>query len=189
MSLVVEPTSLPGVLLFRPTAHGDARGFFMETFRANTYADAGLTLPFVQDNHSRSRAGILRGLHYQWPHPQGKLISVARGSVFDVAVDIRRGSPHFGRWFGTVLSDQNHCQLWVPPGFAHGFCVMSEEVDFTYKCTEYYRPEHDAAIRWDDPAIGVEWPLDTLTPLLSPKDQIAPLLADIPADRLPQVED
>lgn len=185
MSLVVERTSLEGVLLFRPKAHGDARGFFMETFRANTYADAGLAMPFVQDNHSRSRKGILRGLHYQWPNPQGKLISVPRGQVFDVAVDIRVGSPQFGKWFGTVLSDENHCQLWVPPGFAHGFCVLSDEVDFAYKCTEYYMPECDAAIRWNDAGIGVNWPLANITPLLSGKDEQAPFLAHIPPAQLP----
>lgn len=185
MSLVVERTPLEEVLLFRPTAHGDARGFFLETFRASTYADAGLTLPFVQDNQSRSGRGILRGLHYQWPNPQGKLISVPRGRVFDVAVDIRAGSPCFGQWFGTVLDDENHCQLWVPPGFAHGFCVLSDEADFAYKCTEYYHPEYDAAIRWNDADIGVDWPLKEVTPLLSAKDERAPFLGELTADRLP----
>lgn len=188
MSFAVERTSLEGVLLFRPKAYGDARGFFMETFRANTYADAGLTLPFVQDNLSRSSKGILRGLHYQWPNPQGKLISVTRGQVFDVAVDIRVGSPQFGHWYGTVLDDENHCQLWVPPGLAHGFCVLSDTVDFAYKCTEYYMPENDAAIRWNDSDIGVDWPLKEIIPLLSDKDERAPFLGELTADRLPVYE-
>lgn len=187
MSLVVERTSLPGVLLVKPQAHGDHRGFFLETFRVNTYADAGIDLPFVQDNHSRSGKGILRGVHYQWPNPQGKLISVPRGRVFDVAVDIRRNSPFFGKWVGVVLDDVDHCQLWVPPGFAHGFCVLSEEADFAYKCTQYYMPEFDAGIRWNDPGVGVEWPLDGITPKLSQKDEIAPLLSELSADRLPSM--
>ena len=184
MSLIVERTPLEGVLLFRPEAHGDARGFFLETFRVNAYAEAGLSLPFVQDNHSRSRRGILRGLHYQWPHPQGKLVTVMRGRVFDVVVDVRRGSPQFGRWHGVILDEENHCQLWVPPGFAHGFCVLSELADFMYKCTDYYRPECDAGLRWNDPDVGVLWPLDR-EPLLSAKDQRAPLLCEVEPGRLP----
>lgn len=130
----------------------------METWSAQRYADAGLSVSFVQDNHSRSRKGVLRGLHYQLENPQGKLVSVVSGKVYDVAVDIRRGSPRFGQWVGVELSEENHHQLYVPPGFAHGFCVMSESVDFVYKCTDYYAPDDEQGIRWDDPDIGIDWP-------------------------------
>lgn len=185
MALIVERTPLEGVLLFRPRVYGDSRGFFRELFRAETYAEAGLSLPFVQDNHSRSRQGILRGMHFQWPYPQGKLVSVMRGRVFDVVVDIRLGSPWFGRWYGVILDDENNCQLWVPPGFAHGFYVLSELADFMYKCTDYYRPECDAGFRWNDPAVAVAWPLE-VQPLLSAKDEQAPFLAALPPECLPR---
>ncbi len=179
----VIPTDLPGVVLLEPKVFGDHRGFFLETFQQERYRQAGVDLPFVQDNHSRSRRGVLRGLHFQLRHPQGKLVQVMRGEVFDVAVDIRRGSPTFGRWFGAVLSDENHRQLYIPPGFAHGFCVLSEEVDFFYKCTEYYHPEDEDGVFWRDPAIGIDWPI--AEPLLSERDASLPLLADMVPERLP----
>lgn len=172
----VDRQAIPDVLLITPKVFGDARGFFMETFSTQRYRDAGLGFDFVQDNCSRSRRGTLRGLHFQEPQPQGKLVWVPRGTVFDVAVDIRVGSPTFGQWVGAELSETNKQQLWVPPGFAHGFCVLSDEADFFYKCTDYYEPKHDRGIRWNDPAIGVEWPIKE--PLLSGKDVAAPLLAD-----------
>ena len=165
---VIE-TRLPGVLLLEPKVFGDARGFFMETWQAARYHEAGMPERFVQDNHSRSRRGVLRGLHYQLVQPQGKLVWVTRGAVFDVAVDIRRGSPAFGRWFGCVLDDVDHRQLYVPPGFAHGFCVLSEEADFFYKCTDYYHPPSERGIAWNDPEIGIDWPLRDVS--LSGKDQ------------------
>jgi dTDP-4-dehydrorhamnose 3,5-epimerase len=174
----VHATAIPGVLLFEPRVFGDARGFFLETFHAARYAEAGLTLPFVQDNWSRSARGILRGLHFQWPNPQGKLVSVVSGAVWDVAVDIRKGSPTYGQHVGVELSADNKRQLWVPPGFAHGFCVLSESADFVYKCTALYEPQHDRGIRWNDPALAIPWPV--ASPLLSPKDTAAPLLADAP---------
>ncbi|MBI2212342.1 MAG: dTDP-4-dehydrorhamnose 3,5-epimerase [Acidobacteria bacterium] len=171
-------TPLPGVLIVEPKVFGDDRGFFMEVYHAARFEEAGLTAPFVQDNHSRSSCGVLRGLHYQEPNPQGKLVRAVTGTIFDVAVDIRRGSPAFGKWFGLELSEENKRQLWVPPGFAHGFCVMSETADVVYKCTSLYEPQHDRGIRWNDPAIGIEWP--PVSPLLSPKDMLAPLLAEAP---------
>ena len=174
---VVE-TALPGVLVIEPRVFGDARGFFFESFRADRYAKAGIGMPFVQDNVSRSARGTLRGLHFQEPTSQGKLVYVTRGSVFDVAVDVRRGSPQFGKWFGLELSEENHKQLWVPPGFAHGFCVTSEIADFAYKCTDFYAPEHERAIRWDDPELAIAWPV--AEPILSPKDAAAPVLREAP---------
>ena len=165
----VIATELPGVLLVEPNVFGDVRGFFMETWQAARYRDAGLPERFVQDNHSRSRRGVLRGLHYQLVQPQGKLVWVTRGAVFDVAVDVRRGSPAFGRWFGCVLDDVDHRQLYIPPGFAHGFCVLSEEADFFYKCTDYYHPASERGIAWNDPEIGIDWPLQEVA--LSGKDQ------------------
>jgi len=180
------PTDIPEVLLLEPRVFGDQRGFFLETFQQQRYQDAGITLPFVQDNHSRSSKGVLRGLHFQLKHPQGKLVQVMRGSVFDVAVDIRIGSPFFGKWYGAVLNDENHRQLWVPPGFAHGFCVLSDLADFTYKCTDYYHPEDEGCVRWDDPAISISWPISD--PLLSAKDKDGPLLADLDGCRLPKYE-
>jgi dTDP-4-dehydrorhamnose 3,5-epimerase len=173
------PTAIPEVVIIEPQVFGDARGFFMETWHAGKFAAGGLDLHFVQDNHSRSAQGILRGLHYQITQPQGKLVRVVRGAVFDVAVDLRRSSPSFGRWVGVELSEDNHRQLWVPPGFAHGFYVMSESADFVYKCTELYAPEHERCLRWDDPALAITWPLrDGAAPLLSAKDATGRLLRD-----------
>lgn len=174
----VIPTSLPGVLIVEPKVFGDERGFFMETFHAGRYESAGIVGPFVQDNYSRSVKGTLRGLHFQEPRPQGKLVQVVAGAVFDVAVDVRKGSPNFGQWFGLELSAQNKKQLWVPAGFAHGFCVLSETADFHYKCTELYAPEFEQSIAWDDPVVGIRWPVET--PLLSKKDAAAPNLANAP---------
>lgn len=179
MSLNVIRTPLDGVLILEPKVFGDARGFFMESYNQRDFAAAtGLNLDFVQDNHSRSRRGVLRGLHYQIQQPQGKLVRVVRGAVFDVAVDIRRSSPTFGRWAGVELSEDNQRQFWIPPGFAHGFLVLTDTADFLYKATDWYAPEHERGIAWNDPAIGVEWPLDAIgEPLLSDKDRAAPALA------------
>lgn len=172
----VTPTNLPGVLVIEPKVFGDARGFFLETFQADRYAQAGVPGPFVQDNMSRSVKNTLRGLHFQNPHAQGKLVCVTRGAVWDVAADVRVGSPTFGQWFGLELSEENKKQLWIPPGFAHGFCVLSELADFQYKCTEYYMPQHDGGVRWDDPTLNVPWPVKE--PLLSAKDLKLPTLKD-----------
>ena len=176
-------TSLPGVLLIEPKVFGDARGFFLETFQAERYRQAGIGLDFVQDNLSRSRRGVMRGLHYQLNYPQGKLVSVITGEVFDVAVDIRHGSATFGQWYGAVLSEENHRQMYIPPGFAHGFCVLSDTVDFQYKCTDYYHPEDEIGVIWNDPEIGIDWPIQD--PLLSDKDKLLLPLADIPVAQLP----
>jgi dTDP-4-dehydrorhamnose 3,5-epimerase len=178
--VIVTPTALPGVLLVQPTVHGDHRGFFVETWQEARYADAGITLPFVQDNQSRSVRHTLRGLHYQVERPQGKLVRVAAGSIFDVAVDLRRSSPTFGRWVGTMLSDESHHQLWIPPGFAHGFYVLTAHADVVYKCTAFHVADLDRTLRWDDPDLGITWPLAGSTPpLLSTKDAAAPLLRDV----------
>jgi len=179
--LNVRETSLPGVLIVEPKVFGDARGFFMETYRLDAFRDAGIADEFVQDNHSRSARGVLRGLHYQEPNPQGKLVRCTRGALFDVAVDIRRGSPTFARWFGLELSDANKRMLWIPPGFAHGFCALEDESDLVYKCTTLYDANADRAILWNDPEIGIDWPIKE--PVLSKKDAGAPRLAD--ADPLP----
>ncbi len=176
-------TPLPGCLVIEPVVHGDARGFFYESFHAEKFAQAGLDLKFVQTNVSRSAQGVLRGLHYQWPHSQGKLVSVLEGEVYDVAVDIRRGSPTFGQWAAAVLSADNKRHFWVPEGFAHGFAVLSEQATFVYQCTALYDREADAGIRWNDAQIGVDWPL--AQPSLSDKDQRAPFLSDVPPERLP----
>ena len=176
-------TRLDGCLLIEPKVHGDARGFFYESFHAGRFAEAGLDLAFVQTNVSRSAQGVLRGLHYQWPKPQGKLVSVLEGEVWDVAVDIRRGSPSFGQWTAAVLSAENKRHFWIPEGFAHGFVVLSESALFTYLCTATYDREADAGVRWNDGDIGVDWPVSD--PLLSAKDEKAPFLADISGDRLP----
>ena len=170
-------TGIEGVLLIKPRVFGDHRGFFLETFQEERYREAGIAQRFVQDNHSRSRRGILRGLHFQRNHPQGKLVSALRGQVFDVAVDIRPESPTFGKWHAAVLDDENHHQLWIPPGLAHGFCVLSDVADFIYKCTDYYHPEDEGAVRWDDPDIGVDWPI--AEPILSDKDSKAPRLREM----------
>jgi dTDP-4-dehydrorhamnose 3,5-epimerase len=165
------PTAIPDVVVVEPDVFGDARGFFLETWHEAKFREGGIDAEFVQDNHSRSRQGILRGLHYQIERPQGKLVRVVTGRVFDVAVDLRRSSPSFGRWVGEELSEDNHRMLWVPPGFAHGFYVLSESADFVYKCTEFYAPEHERCIRWDDPELGVDWPIPThAAPLVSAKD-------------------
>jgi dTDP-4-dehydrorhamnose 3,5-epimerase len=174
----VIDTSLPGVKLIEPRVFGDDRGFFLESWNAKSFADAGLDLAFVQDNHSRSAKGVLRGLHYQLANPQGKLVRVTIGRVFDVAVDLRRSSAHFGRWFGVELSATNKAMLWVPPGFGHGFVVLSDTADFLYKCTTLYAPADERAIRWDDPDLAIDWRLDGATPLLSAKDAVASRFAD-----------
>ncbi len=168
----VSPSALPEVLIIEPKVYGDSRGFFFESFNQRAFNEAtGLDAKFVQDNHSRSTKGVLRGLHYQIQQPQGKLVRVVRGSVFDVAVDIRKSSSNFGRWVGVELTEENHRQLWVPPGFAHGFLVTSDTADFLYKTTDYYAPEFERSVAWNDPAIGVEWPLDGVAPQLSAKDK------------------
>ena len=170
-------TAIPDVLILEPKVFGDERGFFFESFNQKAFNQAtGLALNFVQDNHSRSSKGVLRGLHYQLQQPQGKLVRVTRGAVFDVAVDIRRGSATFGQWVGVELSEHNQRQLWVPPGLAHGFVVTSESADFLYKTTDYYAPEHERCLLWNDPAIGIEWPLDG-EPQLSAKDRLGLPLA------------
>jgi dTDP-4-dehydrorhamnose 3,5-epimerase len=167
----IIPTAIPDLLIFEPKVFGDQRGFFLESYnQLNFQSLTGLSLNFVQDNHSRSGKNVLRGLHYQIQQPQGKLVRVTSGKVFDVAVDLRKSSPTFGRWDGVELSGDNHRQLWVPPGFAHGFVVLSEQADFLYKTTDYYAPEHERCIRWDDPEIGIVWP-EGIEPLLSGKDQ------------------
>jgi dTDP-4-dehydrorhamnose 3,5-epimerase len=174
----VTATALPEVLLLQPKVFGDERGFFMESFNARVFAEAtGVTAGFVQDNHSQSRRGVLRGIHYQVVQPQGKLVRVASGAVLDVAVDLRRSSPRFGQWVGVELSAHNQRQLWIPPGFGHAFIVLSEVADFLYKTTEYWIARHDRAIRWNDPQLGIEWPAG-LQPLVSAKDAAAPLLCD-----------
>jgi dTDP-4-dehydrorhamnose 3,5-epimerase len=182
--MIVQPTDLPGVLLIKPAVFGDHRGYFKESWNRRTFAEQGLSLDFVQDNFSFSRRGILRGLHFQHPQPQGKLVQVLQGEVFDVAVDVRRGSPHFGRWFGARLSADNHLQMYVPEGFAHGFCVLSENALFAYKCTNFYAPQMEHSLRFDDPDVGIDWPLDE-APTLSAKDESAPRLRDFPAELLP----
>ncbi len=174
-----EPTVIPDVVLIRPHVFGDARGFFLESWEERKFARAGIDARFVQDNHSRSTRHTLRGLHYQKPQSQGKLVRVASGTVFDVAVDIRRSSPTFRMSVGLVLSSENMEMLWVPPGFAHGFLVLSEQADFLYRCTDFYAPAHEKAIRWDDPELGIEWPLPSgARPILSPKDEAAAAFRD-----------
>lgn len=179
MTTVVQ-TALPEVLIFEPKVFGDARGFFMESFNQKAFDEAvGHPVSFVQDNHSRSSKGVLRGLHFQLPpHAQGKLVRVAAGKVIDVAVDLRRSSPRFGQWVAVELSADNHRQLWIPPGFAHGFVVLSESADFLYKTTDYYAPKAEGSVRWDDLQLGIDWQLGGVQPLVSPKDAAAPALAD-----------
>jgi dTDP-4-dehydrorhamnose 3,5-epimerase len=175
----VIPTAIPEVLLLEPPVYGDHRGFFLESFNQQTFADkTGLERTFVQDNHSRSKGGILRGLHYQIQQTQGKLLRVVAGEIFDVAVDIRRSSPTFGQWVGEVLSAENHRQLWVPEGFAHGFYVMSDSADVLYKTTDYYAPQHERTILWNDPDLAIAWPLGDTEPVLSTKDEQGDRLAD-----------
>jgi dTDP-4-dehydrorhamnose 3,5-epimerase len=182
----VLETDLPGVLILEPKVFGDDRGFFMETWNGRRYEERGIPNTFVQDNLSFSARGVLRGLHFQNPQAQGKLVSVLHGEVFDVAVDIRRGSPTFGRWTGVTLSAENKRQFWVPPDFAHGFVVTSEDALFSYKCTDYYAPEHDGSILWNDPEIGIDWPVES--PTLSNKDANAPPLTAMPDGSLPVYE-
>lgn len=165
----IKETDLPGVLIIKPRVFEDARGFFKETYERNRYREAGIPLDFVQDNISRSARGTLRGLHFQIQHPQGKLVQVLRGEILDVAVDLRRDSAHFGKWTSVTLSETNHQQLYVPPGFAHGFCVLSESADVFYKCTDFYHPEYERTLLWNDPDVNIDWPLD-VEPLLSEKD-------------------
>jgi dTDP-4-dehydrorhamnose 3,5-epimerase len=173
-----ERLSIPDVVLIKPKVHGDARGFFLETWRADSFEAAGLGVRFVQDNQSRSSQWILRGLHYQLRQPQGKLVRVSRGEVFDVAVDMRRSSKTFGKWVGATLSDTNGYMLWVPPGFAHGFLVLSETADFVYKCTDYYAPQHERTLLWSDPTVAIKWPIAAgVEPGLSAKDQVGMTLS------------
>ena len=174
---VIE-SKLDGCVIIEPEVLGDDRGFFVETYQAKKYADlAGITLPFVQDNHSHSSTGVLRGMHFQRSRPQGKLVRVARGSVYDVAIDIRKGSDTFGQWEGVTLSSENQKQFWVPPGFAHGFLVLEDSTDLVYKCTDYYDPEDQVAINWEDPAIGIKWPI--MPTNVNERDEKAPYLEDI----------
>ena len=173
----VVKTPIEGVLLIKPQVFGDERGYFVEIWQKERYEAAGINLPFVQDNHSKSTKGILRGLHFQKQHPQGKLVMVSLGEVFDVAVDIRKGSPTFGKWFGAILNQENQNQLWIPPGMAHGFVVLSDVAHFHYKCTDFYHPGDEGSIRWNDPTIAIDWPYKE-EPVLSAKDQIAPFFKD-----------
>ncbi|WP_375057345.1 dTDP-4-dehydrorhamnose 3,5-epimerase [Zobellella sp. DQSA1] len=170
-------TVLPGVLIIEPKVFGDHRGFFVETFQEERYREAGISLPFVQDNHSRSQRGVLRGLHFQRTRPQGKLVRVSRGAVYDVAVDIDPNSPTCGQYVGVELNEENHRQLWVPPGYAHGFCVLSDVADFQYKCTDYYFPDDEGGLLWNDPSVAIGWPI--AQPLLSAKDQQNPTLTQL----------
>jgi dTDP-4-dehydrorhamnose 3,5-epimerase len=188
MSVKATVTELPGVIIIEPRVFRDARGFFWETFHGEKYARLGINNTFVQDNHSHSAKGILRGLHYQLKHPQGKLIYVVRGEIFDVAVDIRRGSPTFGRWTGEIISSENKRQIYVPEGFAHGFYVLSKEADVIYKCTDLYASGDEYGILWSDPAININWPIAG-DPLLSEKDSQYPLLNDLPEEHLPLYDD
>ena len=185
-NLQIIETSLPGVLLIQPRVFGDARGFFMETYRQNVLAEAGIHETFVQDNHSRSSRGVLRGLHYQLRRPQAKLCRVAQGEVLDIAVDIRLGSPNFGEWVGVVLSGENHTQIYIPKGFAHGFVVRSETADFLYKCSDYFDAADDRGVLWNDPKLAVDW--DTESPIISDKDQRYLPLAEIAHGQLPRYE-
>lgn len=180
---VIE-TAIPGVLIIEPKVFGDERGYFMESWQHKRYRDIGITSDFVQSNVSRSTKGVLRGLHFQNPHPQGKLVSVLAGEVYDVAVDIRRESPTFGQYVGVNLNDENHRQFYVPEGFAHGFCVTSDVAIFSYMCTDYYHAESEASIAWDDADIGIDWPI--ASPRLSDKDKAAATLSQFPTDRLPR---
>ncbi len=178
MPYTATPTAIPEVLVLEPKVFGDARGFFYESFNARDFAQAtGLNTHFVQDNHSKSAKGVLRGLHYQIQHPQGKLVRVVQGEVFDVAVDLRQSSPTFGQWVGVTLSADNHKQLWVPPGFAHGFVVLSELAEFLYKTTDYWHPDHERSLLWNDPTVGIQWPID-FEPQLAAKDAAGKVFAE-----------
>ncbi len=181
----ITKTKLSGIILIEPKVFGDDRGFFYENFRRNQYAEIGIDKPFVQDNVSRSTGNVLRGLHHQTRHTQGKLVWVTRGKVFDVVVDIRKNSPTFGQWVSAILDDQNHQQIYIPPGFAHGFCVLSDTVDFSYKCTDYYDPASELTIAWNDPDICIDWPIKN--PIISAKDQQGKLLKTIHHENLPSL--
>jgi dTDP-4-dehydrorhamnose 3,5-epimerase len=183
----VTKTKMAGLMTVEPSVFADTRGYFMETYQRLRYKEAGIDVHFIQDNLAFSRKNILRGLHYQSPHDQAKLVQVFQGEVFDVAVDIRRGSPTFGQWFGTKLSAENKVQLFVPAGFAHGYCVLSETALFHYKCSDYYAPKCEGGVLWSDPDVGITWPLDK--PILSDKDAASPRLKDVPLDRLPEYTD
>ena len=172
-------TPIEGLYIIEPRAFQDERGFFMESYNKKDFAEIGLAMEFVQDNHSRSKKGVLRGLHFQDKHPQGKLVRVTCGEVFDVAVDVRKNSPTFGKWYGVILSEENKRMFYIPEGFAHGFLVLSEEVDFLYKCTDYYYPNEDCGIIWNDPDLGIDWPLDRINPILSEKDKNRPELKNV----------
>lgn len=179
--MLIEATPLKGVVLIKPKVFGDERGFFLESWNKEAFAEAGITSDFVQDNHSRSRQGILRGMHFQTEHTQGKLVRVTDGVVYDVAVDLRKDSPTCGQWYGCELTAYGHEMLWVPPGFAHGFYVISETADFLYKCTDYYHPQSEVSLAWDDPTVGIDWPLvDGEPPQLSAKDASAKAWDEIP---------
>lgn len=183
MAMRILETTLPGVLVIEPEVHGDARGYFLETWNHHRYAAAGVEANFVQDNLSYSQRNTVRGLHYQYPESQGKLVYVLAGEVLDVAVDIRRSSPSFGQWIAVTLSSDNHRQLYLPPDFAHGLCVTSESALLAYKCTKFYNPQAEACIGWNDPDLGITWPVSE--PILSPRDRKAPRLRDVPPERLP----
>ena len=177
----IIPCDIPGPMIIEPRVFGDERGFFMESWNADVFKEAGLDLQFVQDNHSRSQKGVLRGMHFQNPAPQGKLVRVVNGAVFDAVVDMRRDSDHFGQWTGVTLSAQNKRMLWLPEGFAHGFLTLEADTDFLYKCTSRYAPANEHSLRWDDPDVGIEWPLEGSNPILSDKDADGLPLADCPA--------
>jgi dTDP-4-dehydrorhamnose 3,5-epimerase len=181
-------TEIPGVYLIEPVVHGDHRGFFMESYHRDRFSKLGIDCEFVQDNHSRSRAGVLRGLHYQLGRPQAKLVRATLGRVFDVVVDLRRGSPTFGRWVGAELSDENRLMLFAPTGFGHGFLVLSETAEFQYKCSDFYAPDEERGIRWDDPTLGIEWPSCETDPILSDRDLEWPHLDNANADNLPRYQ-
>ena len=187
----IIPTNLPGVIVIEPKVYVDKRGFFLETFREDVLLQAGINVHFVQDNHTRSSQGVLRGLHYQMTQTQGKLVRVAAGSVFDVVVDVRSSSPTFGQWYGTELNEDNIKMIYVPPGFAHGFVVLSETTDFIYKCTDYYHPESEQGIAWDDPDLNIDWPIAEIAEKisLSDKDKQNVKLKDQPAEKLPAYRD
>ncbi|MEP2736607.1 MAG: dTDP-4-dehydrorhamnose 3,5-epimerase [Erythrobacter sp.] len=177
----IIPCDIPGPMIIEPRVFGDERGFFMESWNADAFKEAGLDLQFVQDNHSRSQKGVLRGMHFQNPAPQGKLVRVANGAVFDAVVDMRRTSDHFGKWTGVTLSAENKRMFWVPEGFAHGFLTLEADTDFLYKCTSAYAPANEHSLRWDDPDVGIEWPLEGIDPIISDKDANGLSLADCPA--------
>lgn len=180
MKVKVTETHLPGVLVIEQVVHGDDRGFFKETYQERIYRDIGINFSFVQDNYSRSSGGVLRGLHFQKTKPQGKLVTCPRGSVFDVAVDVNPDSTTFGQWFGVELSESNHLQLWIPPGYAHGFCVLSEYADFAYKCTDFYDQQDESGVHWNDPQLSIDWPI--VNPIVSFKDSRLGTLAEVTKD-------